>query len=514
MNPSWRSDDSGPLPAVRTTADGHLGLTRQDLFAEPLPDLDQQLSAELSGASWAVVSFVPEDAAWCDWIYRCLNGYPLSVSLIGRITPHGFPRPDCLSVFPDRQDPTYEEQAAQALESSAYLIVVCSPHSAQAAAVEESIRVFKKSGGEERIIALVVDGLPDAQPGERLRAPGFDWLPAWLRWRCDEKGFCPADRSEPRVIEARRGLASLRQVRDALLTAVVDLEAGELQDLGIFNRPLPELPAVPTVVLSTMPQSFFTDIPVPTPEPSVQRDAAFMIGTALVLIAVAVIFGIKSFRELSAEEPQSALAVGPRATPRIVRPAALPPMPVSEPRAEAEPVAPVASVAAMLAASAPPAPAPVAAPRPNIPQFAPSQVFALTRVQPTPPAQAVAAPPVSIADDAVLLDEVKTLERRGDEIMAERRTEDALDLYSTALGSAIEYAARKGANPAAKDQVVMLQRKLGMLQVQNASTAEARTTYQQARKTLLQLKQQGIWSRERAKTLDEMESRLLSLPRD
>ena len=59
-----------------------------------------------------------------------------------------------------------------------------------------------------------------------------------------------------------------------------------------------------------------------------------------------------------------------------------------------------------------------------------------------------------------LLDEVKTLERRGDEIMAERRTEDALDLYSTALDSAVEYAARKDANSAAKDQVVKLQRKL------------------------------------------------------
>jgi len=50
--------------------------------------------------------------------------------------------------------------------------------------------------------------------------------------------------------------------------------------------------------------------------------------------------------------------------------------------------------------------------------------------------------------------------------------------------------------------------------LQNASTAEARQTYQQARKTLLQLKQQGVWSRERDKALDELESRLLSLPRD
>lgn len=116
--------------------------------------------------------------------------------------------------------------------------------------------------------------------------------------------------------------------------------------------------------------------------------------------------------------------------------------------------------------------------------------------------------------DAVLLDEVRTLERRGDETMAERRTEDALDLYHTALSSAEEYAARKGANPAARDQVVALMRKLGTLQMQNSSTAEARATYIQARKMLIQIKSQGGWTRERAKALDEIESRLLSLPKD
>jgi hypothetical protein len=113
-----------------------------------------------------------------------------------------------------------------------------------------------------------------------------------------------------------------------------------------------------------------------------------------------------------------------------------------------------------------------------------------------------------------LLDEVRTLERRGDETMSEKRTEDALDLYHTALGSAEEYAARKNANPAARDQVVALYRKLGTLQMQNSSTAEARTTYLQARKMLLQIKSQGQWTRERAKALDEIESRLLSLPKD
>jgi hypothetical protein len=524
MYPRWRSDDSGTPPPAPRAGDSGLGQGRQDLFAEPLLDLEQQLSAILSGASWAVVSFVPSDAVWCDWIYRCLNGYPLPVPLIDRVTPHGFPRPDCLSIFPDRKDPAYEDHAADALANSAYLIVVVSPDSAHAQSVDESIRAFKKAGGEERIIALVVDGAPDARLGDCLGVQGFEWLPAWLRWRCDEKGFCPADRSEPRVIDARRGFASSRHIRDALLAALVDMDAGELDRLGGFNRALPELQPVINITPSPMPPSFTTDFPIPPPEPASRRDAAFMIGVAILLIVVAVIFGVRSFRELSADEPQSMLAVSRYPVSRAAWAIGLPPLPSPEPEPEpvaevvAEPVPPVVNVAAVLENSRPVAPVIVPAARPNLPQLTAQQGIAMTRLQPAAPApapvQPIASVPASPADDAVLLEEVQTLESHADSTMAESQTEKAFELYHDALVRAIEYAARKGANPAAKDQVVTLQRKIALLQVQNSSTAEARTTYQQARKTLLQLKAQGIWSRERAKQLDEMESRLLSLPRD
>ena len=255
-----------------------------------------------------------------------------------------------------------------------------------------------------------------------------------------------------------------------------------------------------------------------------------MIGTAVALIILATIFGVNSFRELSADEPPSALAGIKRTTPLVARttpaqPAVTPePAPIVEPAAVPAPEPPVIVASTEPALADKPVAVPIleppVAPRANVPQWSPGQVFATTRVEQdvaiSPLRAVVTSVPnsMSTTSDSVLLDEVATLERRGDEIMAERRVEDALDLYSTALGSAQEYAARKGANPAAKDQVVMLMRKLALLQVQNASTAEARATYQQARRTLLQLKTQGGWTRERAKALDEMESRLLSLPRD
>lgn len=506
-----------PAPVVKPSvsrgpAEANLGVCRQNFFPEELPDLELQLSAALGGAAWAVVRFVPEDAPWCDWIYRALNGYPLPASLVERANSQGLPRPDCLSIFPDRQDPAHEENMTHALETSAHLIVVCSPHSAGAASLDADLRAFKKAGGEERIIALVVDRPPEAASEQSGEAATGDWLPAWLRWRCDEKGICAADRSEPRVIDARRGFRNLSEVRDELLAALIDVEIAELARLGGCKRPLPVL-SQPVIVPPTMTPSFSPPLlaePAPASVPAHHRDAAVMIGVAVMLIVIAAIFGVKSFRELSADEPASALALAPRAP---VAPRPLMETLRAETESAAEPVAPLANEAVVLGENTTPAiPVPsavaaapmMAAPSSNVPQLTPSQISATTLVRPAAPA----------VDDAVLLDEVVTLERRGDEIMAERRTEDALDLYSTALDSAVVYAARKGANPAAKDHVVMLTRKLGLLQSQNASTAEARASYQKARKILLQLKAQGAWNRERARALDDMESRLLTLPRE
>jgi hypothetical protein len=205
--------------------------------------------------------------------------------------------------------------------------------------------------------------------------------------------------------------------------------------------------------------------------------------------------------------------------------------PAEEPPAAVStaPAAPV-SVAVTSSFSVPKVPAPpVAAPIPNLPQVAPAPALATARTTPSNAAPVVdtefapvtavtvmapTALPPSPVQEAVLLDEVRTLERRGDEIMAERRVDDALDLYATALDSAVEYAERKGSSATDKDHVVMLLRKLAVLQGQHTSTAEARANFQRARKTLLELRAKGHWTRERAKALDEMEARLLRLPRD
>jgi hypothetical protein len=52
----------------------------------------------------------------------------------------------------------------QALEESPYLSVIRSPDSAQPRWVNEEIKTFKKLGREDRILALIVHGKPNARP--------------------------------------------------------------------------------------------------------------------------------------------------------------------------------------------------------------------------------------------------------------------------------------------------------------------------------------------------------------
>ena len=181
--------------------------------------------------------------------------------------------------------------------------------------MDEQIRAFKKAGGEERILALVVDGPPDAQLGKHRRAAQCEWLPSWLRWRLEENGFRAADRNEPRVVDARCGYRSLKQVRDSLLTALVDVDAAELERFGGFVRhvELVPMPGLPESKRGSK-EPVMTGAFARASEPSMsapRRGSRFTIGMAVILIAVAIVFGTRSFLEITADEPASTLEVGP-----------------------------------------------------------------------------------------------------------------------------------------------------------------------------------------------------------
>lgn len=447
-------------------------------FSPAIAEMDAQLSAELDGASWAVVDFAPEDAAWCDWLYRNLNGYPVPSPLIERKTPHGFPRPGCLSIFPDRRDPQHAEHYPSALALSKYLIVICSPHSVHAAACNEEIRAFKNAGGEERIIVIVTDGEPDAAM-DRLPGPSAgDWLPPWVRWRLGEDGvFINAERSEPRIIDARPGVQNLQEVRDELLAALLETRSDQLAVLGGLSQPVEFCRPIPAPPATAKPTIFTPAAPPAEVARTPHRNRA------TVLIAAALCAGAIS-----------AAILWPRHPYRVEMPAA----------------PPVAAAPAIAAAPAESSQPPIAQPEAPTPAPPPAEAVAAT----VTPAEPIAPEPPAPAPEMALRDVARSLHARGDRAITERHPVQALDYYAAALEAAQSSAAQPGVDAAARAEVALLSRKLGTLQARYASIAEARASFDHGRKALLRLKARGGWNGGHQHLLDEIEASMRALPRD
>ncbi len=487
MYPRWQTDPQTAPRRSTTLSVPQPPASRIEFGSASIPGLESQLHAELDGASWAVVAFAPEDARWADWLYRNLNGFPVPTAMTGSATAHGLRRPDCVSVFPDRLDPEYAAHYARALETSGYLVVVCSPHSARCAAVDAQICAFKSGGGEERIIALVVEGAPAGVLENAPKTAAPAWLPAWLRWRLADDAFATADSGEPRVVDARPGRGSLKEVRDLLLAALLDVDAWELEVVGGLARPVEAVRAEPPPAVLA---------PAVAPPLRAARKVSAVVLTAALCMSATLGTAWWSFGRVESDRtrPLAApvLVVAAKKTPRAPVPAAAPEAPIEDfvPAPEEPPAHAVAV-------------APAPAPRAGQVEMAPVSV-----IQPVAPT----APPAAPVEESVVRRATVALHHRGDAAVGERSLDEALGFYEAAVDQA--RADGPQATPEAKAEAALLCRKLGTLQLQMASTAEARASFIQGRRLLLQLKAHGQLKGERAKVLAEIETSLRRLPRD
>ncbi len=118
----------------------------------------------------AFISYSWADAAWGNWLHKALETYRTPKGLVGRDSKLG-PVPARLHpLFKDR-----EEQAAganigasldEALGGSEFLIVICSPNSAQSQWVSHEIAWFKTHRNPAHILAIIVDGEPGSATAE------------------------------------------------------------------------------------------------------------------------------------------------------------------------------------------------------------------------------------------------------------------------------------------------------------------------------------------------------------
>jgi tetratricopeptide (TPR) repeat protein len=126
----------------------------------------------------AFLSYSHADSGAAKRVHGRLEGFHIDKDVVGRNTPAG-PIPETLRpIFRDRNEfdagASLAEQTLTALDGSAALIVVASPHAARSKYVNEEIRLFKMRHPDRPVVPLIVDG----KPGN----PETECLPPALRF--------------------------------------------------------------------------------------------------------------------------------------------------------------------------------------------------------------------------------------------------------------------------------------------------------------------------------------------
>ncbi|HEX4301011.1 MAG TPA: TIR domain-containing protein [Gammaproteobacteria bacterium] len=180
---------------------------------------------------WAFISYSHRDKAWADWLHKALESYRVPRRLVGREGRDG-PLPRRLfPVFRDREElpssADLSDNINESLQHSRYLVVVCSPRAAVSRWVNEEIIAFKRQGRADRILALIVDGEPNA--GDRPESGELECFPPALRHRVDSEGRLLTERVEPIAADARPQQDGKASARLKLLAGIMGVPYDELR---------------------------------------------------------------------------------------------------------------------------------------------------------------------------------------------------------------------------------------------------------------------------------------------
>lgn len=111
--------------------------------------------------NFAFISYNHRDVRWAKWLRRKLEWYRLPSEIHNEFEDSRYIRP----VFRDRDEldtGILGNELRQRLENSKYLIVICSPNSAQSAWVSDEVQAFIDMGRLEYIIPFIIDGEPQS----------------------------------------------------------------------------------------------------------------------------------------------------------------------------------------------------------------------------------------------------------------------------------------------------------------------------------------------------------------
>lgn len=112
----------------------------------------------------AFISYSHADSEWAEWLLNGLERYKVPRKLVGKKTDKGLVPANLSPIFRDRDElpaaGKMTERLFEALAQSEFLLVICSPRSAQSKLVNKEIAEFKRLHGDDHILCMIVDGSP------------------------------------------------------------------------------------------------------------------------------------------------------------------------------------------------------------------------------------------------------------------------------------------------------------------------------------------------------------------
>jgi hypothetical protein len=123
---------------------------------------------------WAFISYSHADSKETAWLHKALETFKVPSPLVGTESRAGVVPKRIFPIFRDRDElPTSSDlgdNLQSALRNSKYLVVVCSPRSANSIWVNTEVAFFKRTHGNANVLCLIVGGTPggdgDGEAGE------------------------------------------------------------------------------------------------------------------------------------------------------------------------------------------------------------------------------------------------------------------------------------------------------------------------------------------------------------
>jgi tetratricopeptide (TPR) repeat protein len=199
---------------------------------------ERNRAPRLRSRYYAFLSYSHKDAEFAEWLHHELERFRVPRSLVGKLTANGVVPRRLTPIFRDQHDLAAADnlsvEITGALSVSQFLVVLCSPTSANSRWTNLEIEWFKRMRPDGSVFAAIVSGEPFGSdiPGKADE----ECFPAALRYKYDRRGRQTQKRAEALAADFREEAGGRRLGLLKLVAGMLGLALDELVQRDTVRR--------------------------------------------------------------------------------------------------------------------------------------------------------------------------------------------------------------------------------------------------------------------------------------